>query len=160
MKKTNYKGEIITGNMKLIKQEFGTGKRHLNGEPVINWGKLSKYADKNGFDTRKFIEGEKYIIKTTLPKGTIIIRYGSIYGRFTAPDGTDYDNLALPYIKETVEFNKYKVVSDNVKVSCIVHKGYVAPGFDSPGGAIQFFHEKSIQALLLEKVIKRIKVHG
>ena len=53
--------------------------------------------------------------------------------------------LALPYMKDTVEYNEYKVIANGVKIICIVEKGKIAPGFDSDGGAVQFMHSVSIR---------------
>lgn len=156
MIKRNYRGEILTGPKELIKKEYGTGKINSQGDPIVDWSCLSPCADKDGFDTRKFINKNSYKIEMILPKGTIILRYGSEMGRFTAPDGTDYEKLALPYKKESIEFYRYRVLQESVKVTCIVDKGIVAPGFNSPGGAVQYLHKKTIYDLLNNHVIERI----
>ena len=157
MKKRNYKGEIIEGqHRELISTKYGTGEIDSEGEPIVNWKLVSIFADEHGFDKRKLIIKSEYKMEIVLPKDTIILRYGSEMGRFTAPDGTEYEKLALPYKKETIEFHRYKVIDENVKVKCTVEKGFVAPGFNSPGGAIQYLHEKTICDLLKNKVIERI----
>lgn len=150
-----YKG--IRYHKELLKDEYGTGKIDAHGEPEVDWSKLSKYADKDGFDIRALIDGIHYKIKGVLPKGTIIIRYGSEMGRFTAPNNTPYEKLALPYKKETVEFHRYIVIGDDVKIKCIVDKGIVAPGFGSDGGAVQYLHEKTVYYLLKNNFIKRME---
>lgn len=154
--KRNYRGEIIKGHRELIKEEYGTGEINADGEPVVNWKYVSKFADGDGFDKREIINGDQYKIEITLPKGTVILRYGSEMGRYTAPDGTAYEKLALPYKKETIEFNRYKVVGENVKVECVVEKGFVAPGFDSSGGAVQYLHKKTVYDLIKKKIIERV----
>ena len=151
----NDKGENISGKRKVSNKKYCKGYA-VNGEPIINWDFLSKYADNNGFDVRNLEENGYYMIEIELPIGTEIIRYGNESGRFTAPNGTKYEDLALPYDKESVEFNQYRVISSPLKVVCKVKKGRVAPGFDSQGGAIQFLHDKNILQLRKEYVLERI----
>lgn len=104
-----------------------------------------KIRQKDGFDKRNLLKNDKYKMEVELPYGTILIRYGSEVGKFTARKGTKYESLALPYMKDTVEYNEYKVIANGVKVICIVEKGKIAPGFDSDGGAVQFMHSVSIR---------------
>ena len=149
----NYKGDIITGKPQLAKPEYG-----MIGNPDIPDYKTHKlyYADDDGFDMTKIISGDNYKIKVTLPKDTIILRYGTEFGHYTAPDNTPYEQLALPYKKNSIEFHKYRVIADNIKVECIVEKGYIAPCFGQPGGGIQYLHEKTIRKLLFDQVIERL----
>ena len=84
---------------------------------------MSKFADKDGFDIRNIEKNKKYKIEIELPYGTILIRYGNETGRFSAPKGTKYEDLALPYVKNTVEYNEYKVIATGIKVICVVEKG-------------------------------------
>lgn len=154
--KKNYKGEIITGPRKLKNASFGTGVLLDNGEPIVNWKMLSSFADEDGFDIRNKEPNGNYKVMVTLPVGTIIIRYGNEMGTFTAPEKTDYDDLALPYIKESVEYNEYRVLSPNLEVECIVEKGKVAPGFDSPGGAVQYKHPITIRESIKKKILERV----
>ncbi len=152
----NDKGQIINGKKKLLKPEFGTGKLYSDGEPVVNWNLLSEFADKDGFDIRNIEKDGRYKVKIELPYGTIIIRYGNVTGRFSAPKGTNYEDLALPYIRETVEYNEYRVIVEKINVVCIVESGIVAPGFESNGGAIQYMHPISIQESIRTKLIERL----
>ena len=152
----NDKGIIIDGIKELQKKEYGTGKFHQNGEPIVNWKLLSDFADDNGFDIRNIEHNNEYKMDIKLPYGTIIIRYGNETGVFSAPKGTKYEDLALPYIKDTVEYNEYKVIAHNVNVTCKVVKGKVAPGFASNGGAIQYMHPISIKESIRRKLLKRM----
>lgn len=152
----NYKGEIISGIRQLIKPEYGTGENDRYGQPKVNWGYLSKYADDDGFDTRNVESNGQYRMEVVLPYGTIIIRYGNEMGHYTAPKGAKYEELALPYIRESVEYNEYKVISDNVHIICIVDKGKVAPGFSSYGGAIQYLHPITIRESIKKGILERI----
>lgn len=151
----NDDGKLIDGKKKLLKEEFGTGDYYPNGEPIVNW-KLLLHADNDGFDTLNIEETGNYKMEVELPYGTIIIRYGNETGRFSAPKGSKYEELALPYVKETVEYNEYKIIADGVKVVCIVEKGKVAPGFESNGGAIQYMHPMSMIELMRNNILERV----
>lgn len=154
----NDKGQIIDGKKKLLRQEYGLGKFYPNGEPMVNWNLLSEFADHNGFDKRNVEINGKYKIEVELPYGTIIIRYGNSSGNFSAPKGTKYEDLALPYVKETVEYNEYRVIAEKIKVMCVVEKGKVAPGFGSNGGAIQYMHPISIKESIMKKLLERVTI--
>lgn len=151
----NFRGEVITGPRRLKRLEFGTGKNDSLGNPEVDWSLLSKEADEHGFDKTNLESNGKYFIEIVLPAGTIIIRYGTESGYFTAPEGTDYDKLALPYVKETVPYYEY-VVSKKISVTCVVDKGKVAPGFDSEGGAIQYYHHQSILRSVRAGILERL----
>ena len=153
----NNKGEVISGIRKLAKDEYGLGYAD-NGERMVNWNLLSKYADDNGFDIRNMESNSTYIIDIQLPKETLLIRYGNEMGRFTAPKGTKYANLALPYICDTVEYNEYRVIADGLHVTCIVKKGKVAPGFGSLGGAIQYLHPYTIKKKKKMHILERVNL--
>ncbi len=144
-KKYNYKSEEITDRLiELLNPDYGyVDSKNI---PHINWGEETEICDKEGFDKRyRPIEGsEVYIIENyLLPKGTMLCRYGSNKGNFTAIKGTPYENLGLPYKKESIEYHEYKV-SEDTSVDCYVTKGIVAPKFASNGGAIQFRHRQTI----------------
>ena len=102
----------------------------------------------------------RYKFKTTLPFGTRLLRYGNEIGHFTAPKGTLYEQLSLPYKRETVEYHEYEVIADGLVVTCIVEKGIAAPGFGLPGGAIQYLHEESIQRSVRKNILKRVELWG
>lgn len=150
-------GDPVTGIRKLKNPLFGHGFDE-NGEPKINWKEFTPdFADDNGFDKRNVEENGNYWIKVTLPFNTVLIRYGPETGKFTAPEGTDYDMLSLPYIRESVEFHKYRVRSNDITVYSYVHKGKVAPMFGSSGGAVQFFHPNgNILQLLRKGILERM----
>lgn len=137
----NYKGDDIYGPPELISKDYCTGFTS-SGEPIIRWPEETDEIDNHGF-SKKPIYGGKYIILVNLPKDTIIIRYGREDGRFTAPQGTPYENLSLPYIKESIIYNEYRVTVDDYKVYQVT-QGIVAPAFNSKGGAIQYLHKNFI----------------
>lgn len=153
----NRRGESIDGIRRLKRDEYGTGKIDENGQPEVAWEKfLSKNADERGFDkTNKESNGD-YKMQTVLPYGTIIIRFGNDMGHYTAPQGTDYEKLAMPYTEESMEYNEYKVIADNIHVSCVVEKGKTAPGFDSDGGATQYYHSMTILQSIRNGLLERL----
>lgn len=141
----NYLGEDITNKgILLAMPEYGYVDE--NNIPHINWGEETEKCDKDGFDKefRPNPNSDVYIIENYLiPKGTMLCRYGFEGGIFTTLKGSTYENLGLPYVKETIEYHEYKVTED-LEVDCYVVKGVVAPKFLSNGGAIQFKHKQEI----------------
>ena len=105
----------------------------------IDWLKYAKFSDDEGFDIRENAKLKEVILE----KGLIIARYGVEYGKYTAPAGTQYESLSLPYLQESVPYHEYLVI-DDIKVVCIVKSGIVAPNFFQSGGGIQFLHKMSI----------------
>lgn len=146
----NYKGEeLFDKPRKLTDVKFGSGRIGAFG-PEVNWNLVTQCnnnADEDGFDIRYEIS------ECVLPAGTKIIRYGNEIGRYTAPIGTTYEMLSLPYVKETIEYHEYNVV-EPTKVKCEVSKGIVASAFGQVGGGVQYKHQKSIAKLLEEGVLK------
>lgn len=133
--------------VRLKSPEYGTGEYH-GLFPEVRWKEYRQdCADADGFDTRHVEENGEYWMEVELPRGTQLIRYGSSRGRFTAPKGTPFEALGLPYVKETIEFHEYTVVADSIKVFCTVKRGAVAPMFDSAGGGVQYLHPGSMLEL-------------
>lgn len=158
--KYNSSGQIISGIRKLSNTAYGTGAIDEYGDPVIDWNTwsaLSRFSDENGFDIRNVEANGKYIIEIQLPKSTLLIRYGPESGSFTAPKGTLYEELSLPYIEETVEYNEYRVIAESISVLCVVDKGKVAPMFNSIGGGVQYYHKNgSIKKMIKSKILERV----
>ena len=152
----NDNGDLISGIRQLRKPEYGLGTTDRYGQPVVNWAYLSEYADEEAFDTRAKQQNGSYKIRVRLPYGVLLIRYGNETGHFTAPYGTKYDRLALPYKKESIEYNEYRVIANNIEVVCMVDMGIVAPGFDSPGGAVQYFHPITIRESIKRGFLKML----
>ena len=157
----NYLGEKIGYIPKLRKPEYGTGKVDAFGRPEPNWNLLID-ADDNGFDKKHKEPNGKNRMQVVLKKHTKLVRYGTEVGSFTAPYGTEYEKLSLPYVKESVFYHIYEVIADDVKVTvlqevCEVERGKIAPGFDYPGGGIQYLHPynmiKSINLKLLKEIL-------
>jgi hypothetical protein len=153
----HYKGGLllkVNCYGKRIKQlDVVADNTFLNDKGQVNWNLLIN-ADEHGFDLNGCMENGKHIMPDyILPKGMRIIRYGGNQGNFTAPLGTPYEKLSLPFLQESRVYHEY-VVNKSCKVVCVVTKGYVAKGFSSEGGAIQFFHARKIYELQREKVLK------
>jgi hypothetical protein len=143
--KYNFWGEDITEHrLEIINNEFGYVDE--NNIPHINWRIEDDLCDGDGFDKtyRPIDNSDDYLVRDyIIPKGTIIGRYGTPFGRFTTIKGTDYGRLGLPYKMNTIEYHEYQVTED-LLVECVVDKGIVAPQFSSEGGAIQFKHRQMI----------------
>lgn len=127
-------GEVVNGKdiykaAKLSYCKNGTNIPDWNNEPDEEHEKYPGFS----IDTPL-----KYDV--VLPEGTRIIRYGSTNGRYTAPVGTPYAKLALPWAFKNQPYNEYIVATpEGIKV--IVVKGLVAqqhawPEFE--GGGIQY----------------------
>ena len=56
----------------------------------------------------------------------------------------------------TFTYNEYRVIANNIEVVCMVDMGIVAPGFDSPGGAVQYFHPITIRESIKRGFLKRL----
>ncbi len=164
--KRNYRGDIIRGPKKLALSKYGTGETYENDdgetEEAVDWKQIRHTDDKHsGFDVRHVEENGKYKMPYELPIGTKILRYGNTRGFFTAPIGTPYEKLSLPYVKESVEYHEYEVVADGIVVTCVnVEKGIVAPGFGSLGGAVQYRHMERIGESLERHALRELHKWG
>ena len=118
-----------------------------NGYP--KW-ELISFGDQFGFDVRRY---DSLVWNYILPVGTRICRYGSISGRFSTDPGTEYNRLSLPYTEKSMPYHEY-IVEGECQVKCVVDKGIVAPGFSSPGGAIQYMHHIPIDEALKTGILK------
>ena len=150
----NCYGDIITGIKQFQDPSFG--HYEPDGKEVVHWKKPDDLVDEDGFD-KTYNDGfGNYKKVITLPYGKVICRYGNWMGRLTTDIDSDYEQLGLPYIKETVEYHVYRVIADGLKVKCSVNKGIVAPMFNSRGGAIQYKHFQSIKQELDQHKIEEV----
>ncbi|HLO96516.1 MAG TPA: glycohydrolase toxin TNT-related protein, partial [Burkholderiaceae bacterium] len=83
------------------------------------------YPPDNGFTGTK--------TKGTLPKDTVLDRYGNEGGSFLSPQGTPFEMRALPPSSVSDIYNVYKI-----KKPLPVEAGKIAPAFDQPGGGTQY----------------------
>lgn len=166
----NYLGNPVSHIPEFRKPEYWKGTYDDAGRPEPDWS-LCINADKQGFDLGDGKSGTPHRVKVELPKHTRLIRYGLDSGFFTAPKGTKYEELSLPYTKESVPYHEYEVVADSITVhtvygdngrrkkileKCMVEKGKVAPGFDYPGGGIQYFHEYTMRESIRLHLLREI----
>ena len=154
--KRNYLGQPITGHKQFIKDSFGYYDD--NGDEHVNWEPENDIIDRDGFDKRNRETDGNYVQDIVLPYGKLICRYGNVRGRITTDVDSDYDQLGLPYVKETVEYHVYRVAADGLVVKCIVSKGRVAPMFDSKGGAVQYKHYQSIAKELEYNKLQEVSI--
>ncbi len=138
----NYLGNDISGRKRFISPEYGYYDE--SGREVVNWAPADDFVDSDGFDKNNIEPNGNYTQDVILPYGKLICRYGNYRGRLTTDIDSRYEELALPYVKETVEYHSYKVFADGLRVQCTVLKGRVAPMFNSKGGAVQYKHYQSI----------------
>ncbi|MBQ9503376.1 MAG: TNT domain-containing protein [Lachnospiraceae bacterium] len=150
----NYLGVEISGRKQFADPAFGYYDE--NGKEVVNWKTEDDYVDSDGFDKSNLEPNGKYSQEIVLPYGKVICRYGNYRGRLTTDIDSEYEDLALPYIKETVEYHSYRVVCDGLRVQCAVIKGRVAPMFNSKGGAVQYKHYQSIAKELETRKLEEV----
>lgn len=146
--KYNFLGQII-----LTEEQYAPRKKEYfddAGNP--KWNEHLNNSDEDGFDISKEIERGKYKIMITLPANKKVIRYGVPQGSYTTDEETDFERLSLPYKKESLEYHEY-IVTQEIDVECIVIKGFVAPGFDYIGGAIQYKHTEQISRLIRKGIL-------
>lgn len=87
-------------------------------------------------------------LPTTLQEGDVIDRLGPPSGDYAAPDGTPFDQRALPpssanfQINGNLEYHRYRVVKP---LPSDVVEGTAAPWFEQPGGGMQYYFPNGIQ---------------
>ena len=74
------------------------------------------------------------IVTVTLPAGDVLTRYGAPTGRYVSPDGTTFEQRALPSTTREGDFHVYCVERPIEHVE----KGKIAPWFGRTGGGIQY----------------------
>lgn len=133
-------------------------KLNDRGKWIINW--FGPRADCRGFDKEHREPNGLHRMLVELPVGTVLLRYGTPNGYFTAPKGTAYEELSLPFEKDSMEYNEYRVINKGVLVQvCRAERGRAAPLFDQPGGGIQYYHgDTSVQTLVTKKLLERIEL--
>lgn len=94
----------------------------------------------------------------SLPKGTIIDRYGGEWGRFTSPlqeTGKPYSfaQRAMANIEDPRTYHQYQVLQD-----LNVQQGKIAPAFGDSGGGLQNVLPSSVKDLMNQGMIKEIPV--
>jgi Tuberculosis necrotizing toxin len=87
----------------------------------------------------------------TLPVGTKLDRYGGDGGSFMSPEGTPYENRALPYDQSTLKYQQYEVIKP-----LPVKSGEAAPWFDQPGGGTQHNTDVPVRQLVKDGYLRKI----
>jgi len=85
-----------------------------------------------GWDWPKNLGFEGDPIKTTIPIGTRLDRYGEPGGSFLAPKGTPYEQRSLAPGARAEKYYEYEVVKPLPAI-----QGKIAPAFGEPGGGLQ-----------------------
>lgn len=117
----------------------------LNSEGKIDW---ETFAPNDGIEPGTLTKNQ------TLKAGTIIDRYGSEYGKYTAPAGASFESRALPYDNNPYMYNKYEVISDIEGVDTST----IASAFGQPGGGVQYQLPQSVKDLVNAGYLKRIPI--
>ena len=90
-------------------------------------------------------------VTTTLPRGTLVDRFGGDGGRFVAEAGTPLPQRAMRPGAENAPYSMFEVQGD-----LQVQGGITAPAFYQPGGGIQYTLPGSVDSLLQAGVLKRV----
>jgi len=97
------------------------------------WSQYDKYRrDPYNWNWPEKLGFAEEPVKTTLPVGTRLDRYGEPGGSFLAPKGTPYGERALAPGAKSEKYYEYEVVKP-----LPVMQGKIAPAFGEPGGGIQ-----------------------
>jgi len=93
-------------------------------------------------------DGFSYSYQTTLNPGTVVQRYGSVYGSYAAPYASDPFGLSLPYDKFGT-LPSYYVVNHSVNVLT----GPAISWFGQYGGGTQYLFMQSIYELIEQGIV-------
>ena len=93
----------------------------------------------------------KPAIDVTLAANTMIDRYGRPTGSFLAPEGTTYEERALPYDKTKTPYYRYQVLKPLAVKTC-----KSVPWFDQAGGGVQYKVGGSVQVLITDGYLKDV----
>ena len=145
----NYRGDYL--GTAYVRIPYRPEYIDADGNP--KWDEYIQNGDSDGFDITRKDENGEYVHFVVLSPGKRLVRYGGQMGKFSTDVNTPYELLVLPYRPETLEYHEY-VVEMATKVQCIVKKGWVAPGFGSTGGAVQYKHEISMRESVRIKVLR------
>ena len=77
-----------------------------------------------------------------LDTGDVVDRYGRPGGEYASPEGTPFDQRALPPSSAGAGYHRYEVLKPLPEG---VTEGKIAPWFEQPGGGIQYKFDHSIE---------------
>lgn len=150
-------GEEITAVPSLRNEKWLIGF-DSKGWPIADWPNNIVHGDGDGFDLDHRID-----VDYELPVGTRIQRYSREGGIFSAPIGTRYECLAMPYTIDSIMYNEYEVIKPFTvkRRACFgyqVMKGIVAEGFDVIGGGVQYKHYEAISTAVRKGYLRKLEV--
>jgi RHS repeat-associated protein len=90
-------------------------------------------------------------VAITLPRGTLVDRYGSTLGRFVSPAGTSFGARSLPNSAQLSPFRTFEVME-----SLRVQSGVAAPWFGQPGGGTQYMFPSPLSDLARWGVLREV----
>ncbi|WBW60495.1 hemagglutinin repeat-containing protein [Klebsiella electrica] len=116
-----------------------------------------KFKNANGgWDWPKNLGFEGDPVKTTIPVGTRLDRYGDPNGSFLAPKGTPYEQRALAPGAKAEKYYEYEVIKPLPAI-----QGKIAPAFGEPGGGIQILPNMqdrvNVEWLLKNEYIREVR---
>ena len=127
------------------------GYYDAQGVPRPKYQEPNQDVDENGFDLHYPVIEHFHI-----SKGTILIRFGSEYGRFLSTEDACFDNLAIGLDIRSIPYREYMVITDDFYVT----KGIVGdqPGFGihGKGGAVQYMVKPSVISLVSNGILGEI----
>lgn len=98
------------------------------------------YPPEEGFSLGP--DGKPILEPNTLHPGDTIDRFGEPRGRYASPDGTPYEQRAVPPDSAAQPYHQYRVEKP---LPSDVTEGEIAPWFEQPGGGVQYKFDKPIQ---------------
>ncbi len=174
---------LLTGGAGIVKggavlTEKVVAKVAGKAEAAVNAGKVPKnpnsssaitdneaggysYYDKfknadGGWNWPKNLGFEGDPVKTTIPVGTRLDRYGDPNGSFLAPKGTPYEQRALAPGAKAEKYYEYEVIKPLPAI-----QGKIAPAFGEPGGGIQILpnmqERVNVEWLLKNEYIREVR---
>ena len=125
-------------------------------EEASGWSQYDKYRNESGdWNWPAKLGFAEEPIKTTLPVGTRLDRYGNTNGSFLAPQGTPQEQRALAPGSLADQYHEYVVIKP-----LPVMQGKIAPAFGEPGGGVQILpnmqERVNVQWLLDKKYIEKV----
>ncbi|MCX3311149.1 glycohydrolase toxin TNT-related protein, partial [Pantoea vagans] len=125
-------------------------------EEASGWSQYNKYRNESGdWNWPAKLGFAEEPVKTTLPVGTRLDRYGEPSGSFLAPKGTPYEQRALAPGAGAEKYYEYEVIKP-----LPVIQGKIAPAFGEAGGGIQILpnmqERVNVEWLLKNEYIREV----
>ena len=125
-------------------------------EEASGWSQYDKYRNESGdWNWPAKLGFAEEPVKTTLPVGTRLDRYGEPSGSFLAPKGTPYEQRALAPGAGAEKYYEYEVIK-----TLPVIQGKIAPAFGEAGGGIQILpnmqERVNVEWLLKNEYIRKV----